>query len=536
MLQEYFLILRHRRRLFLSALIGLFALSMVAALLVKPVYHSTATLLLSEPTVRLPPGAAGAGDRRGDLMESAVSGFAQERLQKINQWVLASSNLLDIIKTYNLYPDERAHAPNDVIVKKMRDHLAFIPKTVEIKDAAKDHTSESNIGFIISFDYEDPVVAQQIVDKLLSLYISKYREDRLRIATESKAFLDTEVALAARSVDEIQQKLEEFRTQYAGSLPEQIDENRRAAERTLEDLRDVDHQIQAENERLRYYESERAQQPPNKSIDVGGQKVLNVNDQLLALQLQLAVVSPTYGPKHPTVVELENKIKELSKLESSPRFASHQTRRPDNPAYIQADAMVRAADSDLQALAVRRTELKSRLANYEQGERQARVIDAGYTQLRRNHEIALHNYTDIRERQSAAELGRQLELQGKSGYLSVVEPATLPSKPVPPIRLLMLGTGAFLSVLGAIGITYLAEKHCSRVYSPRQLRAITGFGPLATIPFIEFHKEPQPAWRKLAIWSICGFLLISALSLVGWNSLPLFGDPEPAKSEHRLGE
>ena len=358
-------------------------------------------------------------------------GYAEERLQAINQRVIASANLLNIINTYNLYPRQRGNEPDDVIVKQMREQLAFTANSVEIKDGAKDRPTETTIGFTISFAYEDPILAQQVVDKLSSLYIEKNKEERLRVVNGTKALFDTESAQIVQNVANAERQLREFRVQHAESLPEQIDENRRGGERAMEELRDVDRQIQAATERRRYYESERAQHNPNKSIDVGGQKILNPADQLVALQVQLAIMSPTYGAKHPSVVELENKIKEMEKLvdESHRMPAARQARRPDNPAYIQADASARAADTDLQALAARRTELKARLADHAQRETQARIIESDYTNLQRNHQIALQSYSEIREKQSEAELARLLEVQGKSGYLSVVEPASLPSKP-----------------------------------------------------------------------------------------------------------
>ena len=68
---------------------------LAAALLWPATYRSEGTILIEQQEVPL------------DFVRSAVSSYADERVQVISQRVMTSANLLDIIEKYKLYGDER---------------------------------------------------------------------------------------------------------------------------------------------------------------------------------------------------------------------------------------------------------------------------------------------------------------------------------------------------------------------------------------------------------------------------------------------
>src|SRR5689334_3612610 len=79
--------------------IGIAAVCVIAALaialLLPPSYRSTGTILIEQQEVP------------ADLVRSTVTAYADQRLQVINQRVMTSSNLLDIMRRYSLYPERQ---------------------------------------------------------------------------------------------------------------------------------------------------------------------------------------------------------------------------------------------------------------------------------------------------------------------------------------------------------------------------------------------------------------------------------------------
>ena len=103
--QDYVAILRRRKWRMLLSAAAVFGMSVLAAFVWPPTYRSSATVLIERPEV--PP----------ELVQSTVTSFADQRLQTINQRVMTTQNLIDIINEYNLYPDERKKAPITVVVE-----------------------------------------------------------------------------------------------------------------------------------------------------------------------------------------------------------------------------------------------------------------------------------------------------------------------------------------------------------------------------------------------------------------------------------
>jgi len=85
-LRHYWRILVSRKRYFIGVAAALFLLSAVVALALPPVYESTSTILIEEQ--QIPP----------DFVKSTVTGYADQRIQSLNQQILSRTRLLEIIR------------------------------------------------------------------------------------------------------------------------------------------------------------------------------------------------------------------------------------------------------------------------------------------------------------------------------------------------------------------------------------------------------------------------------------------------------
>jgi succinoglycan biosynthesis transport protein ExoP len=87
---------RRRLRPMLITAVATLTLAGLAAFFWPPMYRSTGTILIEQQ------------EMPEDFVRSAISSYADQRVQVISQRVTTSANLLEIISKYNLYHRERA--------------------------------------------------------------------------------------------------------------------------------------------------------------------------------------------------------------------------------------------------------------------------------------------------------------------------------------------------------------------------------------------------------------------------------------------
>jgi len=473
MFEEWRAVLWRRRAYFLIPALLISAVTILAAFLLPPVYRSSATILLEEPVVS------------NELVATTVSGSPDQQLQAINKRITSSNNLLQMIDEYDLYPASRKKDPPEKLVAKMRKDIVFWLESVEINDPEKG-LREASIALNIGFQYKDPAVAQRVAERLVTLFIEAQADERLKTSRQANAFVNKESERLSQSVDDLRKKLAAFREQYADVLPEMEESNRKGFEAADKELPILDAEIRAQNQRRVELEAELATSSPYRSYTLNGETVLNPNDQLEILQNELAKMSATFGPSYPPLLDLKKRIAELAAAaQNRGPTARSRGRMPDNPAYLQVSAALKAAEGNLRSLTARRDEMKSRLADYEGRLRQTQVIAGEYAHLRQSLDQAVEQHRKVEEKRAAAEIAETLEHEGKGRRLSVVDPPIVPHKPAQPIRLILIGLGLALAALGGLGAAVAAEYFDPRIYSARQLKSLTGEAPLASIPFID---------------------------------------------------
>ena len=94
----------------------------VVALVLPPVFKSTATILIEEQEIP------------SDFVITTVTSYVEQRLQSINQRIMSSTRLLQIIDRFDLYADERYKRTTEEIVEKMREDVLLEPISTEVVD------------------------------------------------------------------------------------------------------------------------------------------------------------------------------------------------------------------------------------------------------------------------------------------------------------------------------------------------------------------------------------------------------------------
>jgi len=561
---DYLAAFGRRKWLVILVTLSLASLALLVATFWPPIYRSSATILIEEPDVP------------SDLVRSTVSTFADERLQMIEQRVMTTQNLIGIIDKFGLYESERKTEPMAVVVEDMRDMIDLGVVSADVNDPRSGRTSRATIAFTVSFDSNAPRTAQQVANELVTLYLSENLRTRQEQAAGTTGFLSEESDRLAARIEELETQLAAFKAKYAGSLPEQLTINTQILDRTQSDMLEIRRQLQAAQERQIFLQAQLAQVDPYSTtpITVDGKPLLSPADQLRALEMQYLSISATYGPDHPDVKKLKREIdglkgtvgggsdivalqeqrqtistelakarekygaehpdvkrlqRELSNVEAAiaegangSGTAEAPKEAPNNPAYIQLQAQINAAEADIAALKGQSVVVEAKLTALEQRVMQTPEVERAYLEIKRDYDQTVGKYQEVRKKEGEARLAENLEAESKGEKFSVIEPPALPEEPVRPNRKLILLVGFALAMAAGVGSGALADSMDDRVYGQRQLAGLSGHPPLVVIPRVRNAGERNRVW---ALW-ILGVLAIvagiaAALAYVHFMVMPL---------------
>ncbi|MFO1152665.1 MAG: hypothetical protein U1E42_03210 [Rhodospirillales bacterium] len=551
-LQDYLAVLQRRIWYIVVPFVLLFPLCVAVVLLLPPVYLSSGRILIEDP------------DIPRELAMPTIASAADKRLQIINQRVMTADNLARIIQSYNLYAKERQRMPEEDVVEAMREKIKMELITVQNGGAA--------VAFTVSFEDREPQVAQAVAEQLVSLFLKENLRDRQFRATQTAAFFESETKRLEAVITDLESQLAELRKTHYGSLPEQLDFNQQLIARAEEELRGLDRQVQTTKERRIYLQAELLRITP--SIPIAENGALGPAAQLKVARAQLAAVSSRYGAEHPDVVRLRREVEALEKesggsasdrsswqkdlkraqaelttarqkyTENHPEVirlsrqvdalrASLATAAgaqaqggggdaPDNPAYIQLRAQLQSADLELDGYERQRTAIRQRITDYERRVENTPNVQQTYQGLSRALDAATTEYREVREKQTAAQMGELLETERKSERFSLIEPPVMPNTPIKPNRRNLLLLSFVLSAGAGVGLALLLEMMDRSVRSARELGRVAGMPPLAVIPYIRTDVEVARSWRLRAAFGVGLLALVTgAATAVHLYVMPL---------------
>src|SRR5438270_335956 len=234
----------------------------------------------------------------------------QERLQSMTQQILSRTRLEKIVENFNLYPQERARMGLDQVVEKMRSEIKI--DLVE----APNHQGELT-AFKISYTAPTAKLAQDITGELTSLLIDENLQAQAQQSESTTQFLGTQLDEAKKNLEEQEKKLKEYKTEFLGQLPEQLQSNVQilsGLQGQLESANSALHQAQQQKTYLdslaSHYKS------ISSSVESGGPKA-DIPKQIEELKAQLADLNTRYTPNHPDVRHLREQISALEKLNTA---------------------------------------------------------------------------------------------------------------------------------------------------------------------------------------------------------------------------
>ena len=319
----------------------------------------------------------------------------------------------------------------------------------------------------ITFRNADPNLAREIVNHLVSAYTQRTFMTRYNDTMKASDWLSGQLAQLKSAVEESQSKLSKLQKQ-TGIFG--TDENDNLVLSKLDDL--SKELTDAEADRIVKEAKYRVAQSGNPELigTIVPDSVLPVlRGQEADLKSQLAQANSEYGPQYPKVIQLENQLAQVEK--------SLQKEIADIQERFRTDYEVSAgAEKQLQAA-------------FDQQKQQAYDMSEGLDQygiLKREVESGNDLYEDLLKKLKEAGVVASL----KAATVDVIDPATLPTKPVEPNTSLVLALSILLGLGAGIACTFAAENLDNLIRSPEEVESLTGVPLFGMIPHIKGMSPP----------------------------------------------
>ncbi len=498
---DYLAVIRRRAwSLILPAAVVIIAAGLLAFLLPAK-YRSTATILIEEQEVP------------ADFVMTTVTGYAEQRIQSINQRIMSSTRLLEIIQQQNLYPELRERYTTEELVDQMREDIELLPVSADVIDRRTGRPTAATIAFTLSYQGKSAQKAQEVANVLTSLFLSENLKQRVRQVEETSEFLDAELGRVKEDLAGLEARLAGFKEKHINELPEMLGAN-------IQILNNIERNIQATSEQLRgmkeregYLQSQLSNVKPHVEKD----EELVRRRRLEELKIQLVTLTQRFSEEHPDVRKTRAEIAQMEEAvaaDGSPGKSSG--RLPDNPAYITIAAQLASARVEVQSIQRQLEKLNAEAGQYRRRIAATPRVEEEYNVLLGDRNSAQAKVNDLTRKLMEARMAHGMEKEQKGERFTLIDPPRLPEKPFKPNRLAILLIGAVLGIGAGAAFTALREYSDDAVRSADQLEAATRLPVLAGIPVIVTEDDRSRIRRRRAAWA-AGSLAVMGIAVAGFH-------------------
>ena len=443
-------VLWHRRLWAIGVFAACVLAATIAAFALPTLYRSSATLLIESQ--QLPT----------EVAQAPGAGVIEQRIAKIREKVLSRGDLIALIEQYDLYSSDRRMKPLSKIIDKMKKATTIGALQGDIGEPAAGGPQSNVIALDMSFDYPDPVKAQEVLQSFVSSFLkmdSDVVEDQASLTVR---FLEDQAQKLQGQIQLIESQITRLKAQNGAALvqsgvPAMLDTGSYSAQ--IIDLQNQNRQLMIQRRR-----------PAGRDT------------QLAQAEAALSAAQAIYSDTHPDVVAARERVKALRAVPVS-----------DAGEGAAIDEQMRANSEAIAALRAQRDAALSRASALSAGQSRAPAILEQAAQLEDRANALRDQYKDVSANLLKAQNSARMAGEQRGERLSLIEPASLPDHPNWPNRPLMIAAGviagAFLGLLAVLIVELLKRP----LRSPVQ---IEGLG-LPVIGIVPIFDAPRPKRRKL---------------------------------------
>ncbi|MCP5244460.1 MAG: chain length-determining protein [Burkholderiales bacterium] len=445
------------------------------------------------------------------LMEGmTVSPNVQQQISIMGRTLISRPNVERIVRMVDL--------DIHVVSEKEKERLVSeLMKDIKLGAAAGDNI------FTISYNHKDPVLAKDIVQSLLTIFVEEGLDGKKDESSSALRFIDQQIAAYESKLIAVENAITEFKQKNLGLLPGQggdyyeqllkAEEDKRKAQLALKEAekgRDAIRRQISGDEPIFVLEpfALEGAKIVNPEIDA---RIRNLNENLDTLRLNYTELHPDIISTKRLIAQLEEQKKEEAKRNYSnnkdPGLNYSPMLQQLNVALADAEAVVASMSARVEEYTARYERLKSMSTAIPR-------VEAEFTQLNRDYAVNKANYEQLLERRVSAKMSG--ELTSASGLLSfrIVDPPQIPEIPIGPNHLMLFSIVFLVSLAAGIAVAFVISQVRPAFYSQSDLREFTGISVLGSVPMIWTDQQKAQRKKRLFMFGFSIFLLAAIYTML----------------------
>ncbi len=453
-MHHYVWLIRRSWRGIGAAVLSATALTALGCFLVKPVFESTARIMVD---TKLPSSVLSADS--SSQSQTEVEEFITTELDLIQ----SDSVLRPVAEQYHLLP-----------AVKQRGTRTGAGGPVTLKSLSVSHPVNSLL-IKISYRSHNPQQAADVANAVARSYIEQNYATRAKSSLSAGRFMEAQLDDLKSNMSRSTEALAAYERQLGVIDPER--QTNVLAARVLQLNQEY---TDAENERIRKQTAYRAVEDGNPAaVEVSTQSVdlAKLRQQLEEAQQRMALLKTTYGPAYPEYKKGANELAEITR--------QYEDARADIGKRIQTEYNQASSHEAL---------LRGALAQAKAESDRLNQTSVEYSQLKRDAEANKTLYDELFRK--IKEAGINAGFQSSAVRLAVeAEPAV---SPVFPKKGLFTALGFVFSLIFSIAAVIIADMLDKSVRDPEQARRSLQIEVLGVLPDVESLK---PAAKQLLLES-----------------------------------
>ena len=403
----------------------------------------------------------------------AVDSSSAAQLDVLQRTLLSRPNLEKLISKTDLELDLRGAADRESLVAQLAADIRITPQTRNL--------------FTIAYRSTSPKLAFDVVRTMLTTFVeSKTGNNRNDLENAGK-FLQAQIALYERQLQEAERKRAEFRAKYIDILPAG-DGGASRLEAQKGNVRALQGQLLDAIARREALARELTTTPQLLATD-DGPGGTGGPSRLYEAERTLQELRLRYTEQSPDVVAQRNLVAALraagqgSTESAAPPRAGPRNRSVPNPVFeqlkvrnIENDAVIASLQRQIQDA----TRERDRLEEIARG---APQLQADFANVNRDYEVLRRNYDDLLARRESMRISSAAEADGDKVKVQVIDPPQVPQNPVAPKRVLLVSGVLAAGFAAGIGLALLLVQMDQSFHTVEDLRAL-GFLVVGGVSFL----------------------------------------------------
>ncbi|VXC91999.1 XrtA system polysaccharide chain length determinant [Sphingomonas sp. AX6] len=334
--------------------------------------------------------------------------------------------------------------------------------------------------FEISATTDSPRQSQQIVQKLIDIFVEDNIANQRDESGQSLRFLDQQIEARQRALQEAEAKSAAFYARFLGSLPgtgsldERVGNARTQLSQIEADLIGAQSSLTAVNAQM-------AGTPATVPGIAGAPIAGPARARVSTIEGQLAEARGRgWTDSHPDVRALQSQLSQARvAAQGEPSYGGGGG--ANNPLYLQLRSMQAERSARVSELNQRRAQLQADLGTLQAQINADPAAAAEQARIDRDLQVMKDEYAKLLTSREGARLQSQVQTETDAVKFSVIDPPAQPTAPAAPSRPLLLSGVLFVGLAAGIGAAFALSQLQSTFASAAKLEKAAGIPVIGSI-------------------------------------------------------